>query len=156
MTAVDKKHLLDLLSESHTANLSSLEGNVMEVPVHADSDWQIRDIIWHIAVWDRQVTKSIRAFTAGGEYAIPAHNEDEFNERAFQEGRKLTEEQVIEEYEQARGDFKASVQELPQEKFSEDLLYPWGDERGDISQLVEYMVEHDAEHRDEIAAALAS
>ncbi|GAI75344.1 unnamed protein product [marine sediment metagenome] len=156
MTTVDKKHLLDLLSESHTANMSLLEGNDMEVSVHADSDWQIRDIIWHIAVWDRQVTKSIRAFKDGGEYAIPALKIDEFNERAFQEGRKLTKEQVIEEYEQARGDFKASVQELPQEKYSEDLLYPWGDERGDISQLVEYLVEHDAEHRDEIAAALAS
>ena len=156
MTAVNKKRLLDLLSESHTANMSSLEGNVMEVPVHADSDWQIRDIIWHIAVWDRQVTKSIRAFKDGGEYAILALNEDDFNERAFQEGRKLTEEQVIEGYEQGRADFKASVQELPQEKYSEDLLYPWGDERGDVSQLVEYMVEHDAEHRDEIAAALAS
>ncbi len=156
MTAVNKKHLLVLLSESHTANLSALEGNVMEVPVHADSDWQIKDIIWHIAVWDRQVTKSIQAFSDGGEYALPAFNENEFNERAFQEGRKLTEEQIIEGYEQARADFKASVQELPQEKYSEDLLYPWGDERGDVSQLVEYMVEHDAEHRDEIAAALAS
>ena len=156
MTAKDKKHLLNLLSESHTANMSLLEGNDMEVSVHADSDWQIRDIIWHIAVWDRQVTKSIRAFKDGGEYAIPALKIDEFNERAFQEGRKLTKEQVIEEYEQARGDFKASVQELPQEKYSEDLLYPWGDERGDISQLVAYMVEHDTEHRDEIAAALAS
>jgi len=156
MTAVNKKHLLDLLSESHTANLSSLEGNVMEVPVHADSDWQIRDIIWHIAVWDRQVTKSIQAFSDGDEYALPAFNENDFNERAFQEGRKLTEEQILEGYEQARADFKASVQDLPQEKYSEDLLYPWGDERGVVSRLVEYMVEHDAEHRDEIATALAS
>ena len=156
MTAVNKKHLLDLLSESHTANLSSLEGNVMEVPVHANSDWQIRDIIWHIAVWDRQVTKSIHALTDGDEYVIPAFIEDDFNERAFQEGRKLTDEQIIEGYERGRADFKASVQELPQEKYSEDLLYPWGDERGDVSQLVEYMVEHDTEHRDEIAAALAS
>ena len=156
MTTINKNRLLDLLSKSHTANLTSLEGIDMEVPVHADSDWQIRDIIWHIAVWDRQVSKSIQAFTDGDEYAIPALNEDEFNERAFQEGRMLTEDQIMEEYEQSRADFKASVQNLPQEKYSEDLLYPWGDERGDVSHLVEYMVEHDAEHRDEIAAALAS
>ena len=102
------------------------------------------------------MTKSIQAFSDGDEYALPALNENEFNERAFQEGRKLTGEQIIEDYEQARADFKASVQELLQEKYSEDLLYPWGDERGDVSQLVEYMVEHDAEHRDEIAAALAA
>lgn len=156
MTTGDKKHTLDLLSESHTANLAFFEGNNLQVPVHGNTDWQIRDIIWHIAVWDRQVTKSIRAYKAGGEYVISAFNEDEYNKRGFEEGRKLTEEQVIEEYKQAREDFEISIKELPSEYFSDDFLYPWGDERGDISQLVEYMVEHDGEHRDEIAAALAT
>jgi hypothetical protein len=156
MTILDKKHILDLLSESHTTNLALFEGSNLEVSVHENSDWQIRDIIWHITIWDRQVTKSIRAYKAGGEYAISAFNEDEYNKRGFEEGRKLTEEQVIEDYKQAREDFEISVKELPSEKFSDDMLYPWGDEQGDISQLVKYMVEHDGEHRDEIAAALAT
>jgi len=156
MTILDKKHILDLLSESHTTNLALFEGSNLEVSVHENSDWQIRDIIWHITIWDRQVTKSIRAFMDGGEFAIAAFDEHEFNERAFEEGRILTEDQVIEDYKQAREEFEISVKELPSEKFSDDMLYPWGDEQGDISQLVKYMVEHDGEHRDEIAAALAT
>lgn len=34
--------------------------------------------------------------------------------------------------------------------FPGDLLYPWGGERGTIAQLVEFLIDHDAEHRDEI------
>jgi hypothetical protein len=36
------------------------------------------------------------------------------------------------------------------------MLYPWGDERGDISLLVHYMVEHDEEHLGEILKAVGS
>jgi hypothetical protein len=46
------------------------------------------------------------------------------------------------------------VNDFPVEQWSGDLLYPWGDERGSISTLVEYMMEHDLEHRDEIVKAL--
>lgn len=156
MITKDIKHSLELLSESHNANLNLVEGSDLGTPVHENSDWQIRDIIWHITAWDREVTRSINAFHTGSEYAISAFNEDEYNEFSYHEGRKLTEKQVIDEYKKAREEFKLSVQGIPVEKKSADLLYPWGDERGDIFQLVEYMVEHDAEHRAEISAALGS
>ena len=42
----------------------------------------------------------------------------------------------------------------PPDQFPGDLLYPWGDERGSIAELVEFIVEHDAEHRDEIVKAV--
>lgn len=156
MVTKDKKHMLQLLSESHTANLSLLEGTDLETPVHTNSDWQIRDIIWHLTTWDREVARSIHAFRVGNEYSISSFNEDKYNDSAFQEGRKLIEDQVIEEYKEAREAFVNSVNELPVEKVSEEMLFPWGDESGDIFQLVEYMVEHDAEHRTEITAAIGS
>jgi uncharacterized damage-inducible protein DinB len=68
----------------------------------------------------------------------------------------LNAEQLLVEWDQARDEFSDMVKKFPEDKYSTDLLYPWGDERGDIVQLVEYMVEHDAEHRAEIAAALES
>ncbi len=43
---------------------------------------------------------------------------------------------------------------MPSAQYPGDLLYPWGDERGSIAQLVELIVEHDAEHRDEIVKAV--
>ncbi len=65
----------------------------------------------------------------------------------------MTAEQVYVECERARQEFKDALNEIPLDLFPGDLLYPWGDERGSIAQLVEYMTDHEAEHRDEIVKA---
>ncbi len=154
MTVGDKKHLLKLLTESHSAARATIEGIDPEWRVYTDTGWRIRDIIGHIATWDRQMTKSLRAFQAGTEYSITNLDEHAFNEQAVREQRALTAQQVYVEWEQAREEFKDALKEIPLDLFPGDLLYPWGDERGSIAQLVEFMTEHDAEHRDEIVKAL--
>jgi hypothetical protein len=153
MTAEDKQFLIKLLSDSHTATQATIEGLDPEWPVYEDTGWRIRDIIGHIATWDRQVTQSLRAYRMGVEYSIPNLEEDDFNEGAVAEQRTLTAEQVYTDWEAARQDFIASVGEIPDDLFPGDLLYPWGDERGDIAQLVRYMTDHDQEHRQEIREA---
>jgi hypothetical protein len=156
MNSGDKDYLLDRLAESHSTLQTLLEGINLELLVYSESDWRIRDILGHIATWDREVTKSLRAFLAEIEYVIPGlyGDETEFNEQAVIEQRELSTQQIIAEWEQAREDFKAAINEIPTERFPGDLLYPWGDERGSIAQLVEYMIEHDEEHRDEIVKAV--
>ena len=154
MTAGDKKHLLKLLTESHSATRATIEGIDPDWRVYTATGWRIRDIIGHIATWDRQVTKSLIAFKAGKEYSIQELDEDAFNQQEVLEGRKMTTQQVLKEWEQARKDFIEAVQEISLDRFPGDLLYPWGDERGSIAGLVEYMTDHDAEHRDEIVKAI--
>jgi len=154
MTADDKKRLLDLLTNAHSALRSTVEGIDTELRVHTDSGWRIRDIIGHIATWDREVVKSLSAFQAGTEYSIPDLDEYAFNQQAAVVQQQLTAQQVFAEWEQAREDFKTAVQEIPPDQFPGDLLYPWGDERGSIAELVESMIEHDAEHREEIVKAI--
>ena len=155
MNGDDKKHLLEKITETHSAIRTILEGIDLELRVYADSDWRIRDILGHIATWDREVTKSLRAFLNGTEYFIPDLNEDEteFNQQAVLEQRELSTEQIVSEWEQAREDYKAALNDIPTDQFPGDLLYPWGDERGSIAQLVDYMIEHDEEHRVEIMKA---
>jgi hypothetical protein len=152
MSGDEKKHLLEKLTETHSAILSIIEGIDLELRVYTDSDWRIRDILGHIATWDREVTKSLRAFVGGTEYFIPDMNGDEtdFNEQAVIVQRTLSTQRIVAEWEQAREDFKAALSDIPIDRFPGDLLYPWGDERGSIPQLVEYMIEHDEEHRNEI------
>jgi len=156
MTVDEKKRLLDLLADAHSALRATVEGVDPELRVHTDTDtgWRIRDILGHIATWDREVAKSIRAFRTGTEYCIPDLDEDVFNHQAALVQRELSAQQAFAEWEQAREDFKAAVQEMPSDQFPGDLLFPWGDERGSIAQIVEYMVEHDTEHRDEIVKAI--
>jgi hypothetical protein len=154
MNVKDKNDLLERLTETHVAIQETLKGTDLEFRVYTDSDWRIRDILGHITTWDREVTKSLRAFIAGTEYAILDLDEDIFNQQAVLAQRELPAQQIYLEWEQAREDFKAAIQEIPREKFAGELLYPWGDERGDIPQLVEFLIAHDNEHREEIERAI--
>lgn len=154
MTLDEKRRLLELLVQTHSVTRAILEGIDLDMRVYSDAGWRIRDIIGHIATWDRQVAKSLRAYRIGQEYAIPEFNEDTFNQEDVLSQGESTNQEVFDEWEQARDDFKAAVKDLPLEQFPGDLLYPWGDERGTIAHLVEMMAEHDVEHSDEIVKAI--
>jgi hypothetical protein len=144
------------LITSYSTTLNATKGIDLKIIVYEDPPWELRDVLWHIAIWDRQVTKSIQSFTDGGEYSIPSFDEDKFNAEAFLRGKNLTESQILEEYDQARRGFRDAVQGLPVEKYATNFLYPWGDESGNITTLVEDMLEHDREHLAEINAVIKS
>jgi hypothetical protein len=150
----NQEQLSKLLLTSYSTTLNVIDGIDLKIIVYSDPAWQLRDVLWHIAVWDRQVTKSIQAFKDGREYSIPGFDEDKFNDEAFLEGKKLTDDQILEEYDQARRGFIDAVQEFPVAKYSSDFLYPWGDESGNLTTLVEDMHKHDQEHLAEINAVI--
>ena len=156
MSTKDKKNLLDKLTEAHLATLVVLEKTNLEMPIYEDSGWRVRDILGHIATWNQQTAISINAYRAGEEYLIPDLDEEEadFNGRAVEEQKKLSSQQLLSEWEEAYNELKKAVQDMPADRFPGDMLYPWGDERGSIVDLVEYMIEHCDEHRDEIIKAL--
>ena len=146
--------LIDKLAESYTDTRMLIEGIDLDICVYTDAEWRIKDIIGHVTTWDRQVIRSLNAFIAGIEYSIPELEEDSFNQQQVLEKRNMTASQVFIDAEQARKDFIEAVREIPLDRFPGDLLYPWGDERGSIVTLVEYMIDHEHEHRDEIVKAI--
>jgi hypothetical protein len=155
MSANEKKRLIDSLTEAHLAVRTALDDVDLEKPVYEDTGWRVRDILGHIATWDQVVAKSLRAYLAGSEYLVPnsSEYEDDFNESEVLEQQKMSTQQILDEFETAYEEFKKAIQEIPEEQFPGDLLYPWGDERGDIATMVDYMIEHAIEHRDEIIKA---
>ena len=160
MTIKDKNYLLNLLEESHSAVRKAIMATDPVMRVYTDEDsgteWRVRDIVGHITTWDHQVAKSLRAYQSGEEYIISAWDEDEddFNQQAVLEQRNLTTQRLFAEWEKSHEEFKEAVQGIPDDHFPGDLLYPWGNERGTIAALVEYMTDHAIEHRDEIMQAI--
>jgi len=156
MSVKDKEQLLEILAETHLAIRSKLNEVDLELPVHGESGWRVRDILGHIATWDLETARSIDAYREGSEYSIPDLDDTEidYNERAVRAQQKLSNEQLFNEWEQAYEELRRSVQEMPIELFSGDMLYPWGSERGSVVRLVEYMLEHAVDHRDEILKAI--
>ena len=158
MNLNEKEYLLNKLTETHLTIQSLIEGVDLELEVYSETNWRIRDLLGHIATWDREITRSLQAFINDSEYLTPDLDEEEtdFNQRAIEEQRSLSTEQIIAEWKQARVEFKEAIRAIPEDRFPGDLLYPWGDERGRIAQLVEYMIEHDEEHHQEIEEFLQS
>jgi len=156
MNIDDKNYLLERLTETHAALKGIVDGVDLAISVYTDPDWQIKDVLGHIATWDREVAKSLRAFMDETEYLTLNldDEETEFNQQEVLEYRKLSTQQLVEEWEQARSDFKNALNEIPLNQFPGDLVYPWGEESGSIGNLVKYMIDHTSEHLEEIMAAI--
>ena len=151
-----KKYLLERLSDTHSSLQEVLKEVDLELVVYMDTEWQIRDILGHIATWDREVTRALRAYLEGSEYVIQglAGDETDFNAQKVTEQRVLSTSEIYDEWNQARDDFKEVVSKIPPDQFSSELPFPWGDESGSISVLINYMIEHNEEHQSEIVEAL--
>jgi hypothetical protein len=154
----DKEYLINRLTETHNEIQKIIERIDLDIQVYDDPKWRVRDIVGHIATWDREMIKTLQAFLDGTEYIIPGieKNESNFNEIAVLEQRKLSTDQILDEWSLARKDFLAVIQDIPDDRFPGDFIFPWGDERGSIRILLDYFIEHDEEHRDEIINALKS
>ena len=117
MTVVEKAQLLDALSESFAATRAVWEQADPEMQVYGDTGWRVRDILAHIAVWDLEAVKSLRAYRVDGEYAIPNLEEDEFNQQSLLGWRELSAEAVLIQYEQARQDFIDALKDIPSDMY---------------------------------------
>ena len=156
MNIEHKENILTRLSDSHTELEQALEGLDLELVIHPDTGWCIRDILGHIATWDRVLIHSIQTFLEGSEYVIPGMvgDETDYNTQKVAEQKKLSSLEILKEWNQAREDFITIVQQIPTDKFFDELAFPWGDERGSLSVMIEYMIEHNGEHQNEIMEAL--
>ena len=104
MTMEERQRLIDTLNDTYSKLLTLIDDIDPETQVNPETDWRIRDIVGHLAVWDREVARSIRAFQSGAEYTIPNFDEDGFNKHELQEQRKRSNEEVFALWEQERGE----------------------------------------------------
>lgn len=156
MSVKDKNQLIELLTQTHLAARETLGGVDLTLRIYTESGWRVRDIVGHLATWDQHTALSLRAYQTGSEYLIPDYIEDEakYNQAVVLEQQKLSDKQILEVWEKSYEGLRAAVQEMPEDRFPGDMLYPWGDERGSIIKLVEYFIEHTEEHREEIVSAV--
>lgn len=144
-----RKQLMEMMEESHAALLAVVEQVDLEKVLHPESGWRGREILSHIGAWDRVMAEALDAFARGDVLVIPDYDEDRYNLEAPKRQRDLSTGQIVADWKAARGELIAALRAMPEEKFSEDLRYPWGDEEGSIYVLLKYFYGHDYEHRDE-------
>lgn len=152
MSDKEKQNLLEKLDKHRLALNAELKEIDLQKIVYENSGWRVRDVIGHIATWNLETARSLNAYQAGSEYSIPdlQETEEDYNERAVVAQKRFSDSQVLIEWEHSLDELSRAIQEIPSDNFSGTLLYPWGDEYGSITLLVEYMIGHAIEHLDDI------
>jgi hypothetical protein len=137
--------MLDLLDNTRRDTRSVLSALDPERVVHGDERaWRVRDVLGHLAVWNGEAARSLRAYAAGGEYfCIPSESEYyEYNGPAADERRSWPMQQVWAEYEQSHDQLRSMVEMMPLAKWNGEMLYPWHD-RGTVEGLISTMMNHE-------------
>ena len=156
MNAHIKDQTIKRLAQTHDDLEKSIKGLDLELVIHPETGWMIRDILGHIAIWDRILIRAINTFLSGSEYIIPGMvgDETDFNEAQVKAQKKFSSDHIYQEWIQARKDFIEAVDNIPAGRFTDELAFPWGDESGSLKLMIEYMIEHNGEHQQEIQDAL--
>jgi hypothetical protein len=150
-----RSRMLKLLDVTRHKTRLSLAGIDPTIVIHSDDRaWRFRDILGHIGVWNGEAAQSLLAHTEGGEYhCVPSEAKyDEYNGAAAEERRTWTIEQIWAEYDASCDQLKLLVGTMPDEKWNQDMLYPWN-ERGTIRNLVEVMMKHEVDHIEVVVKA---
>jgi uncharacterized damage-inducible protein DinB/predicted RNase H-like HicB family nuclease len=147
-------HLLARLSAERAGLLEQLigldEGALTEVPM-LDS-WTVKDLLAHVAAWDRWEERTMKCMVAGGTPDFTAVQDFDASNAAFVAewcDRPLAE--VLAELQAARADWVAWLESLSEEEFFRYRSYAGWDWSFSVVPL-QVQWQHDAEHAAQIAA----
>lgn len=146
------RKIIKKIEKSHSDIKEICIGKKLETVVYSEEKWSIRDVLGHIATWDFEIIKSINAFLEGGSYVIRNLDDDEydFNNAAVMEYRKISEDDLLAEWEKANSKLIEILSGISPDKLEKEFEYPWGEEMGNVLTLAEFMIEHKEEHKEEI------
>jgi hypothetical protein len=112
--------------------------------------WTIHQMLAHMTGWDDASIDSLRAHIAGNIPATPADRGiDEYNARTVTSRQDLDLEHILKECQKTRQMLKKIIEDMPENKFVEPLIVPWG-EKGTVKDLIEVFIEHEEEHARDI------
>lgn len=115
-------------------------------------EWTAKDLLPHVATWDKQITEPIELILAGREGDIVGLDADAHNAALYAERKGWLLEQALQAALQARSDFLATLARVDDETFERPyrLPLPWGE--ATVRQWTEWRAKHDRAHAADLAA----
>jgi len=113
-------------------------------------EWGLKELLAHFAGWDDATAAGVRGCLAGENPIIVApRGPNEYNARTVSERESLPLGHIIKEWELNRKLLLDLVEQIPEDKFDTQTIYPWGEE-GTLADLALGMAEHELFHIGEI------
>ena len=114
-------------------------------------EWKLKELLAHFAGWDDAVLIGARACLAGENPIIIAPlGPDDYNRRTVNERESLPLGHIVKEWELNRELLMNLIEEIDEDKFDTDTIYPWGEE-GSLGDLILGMAGHELYHIGEIS-----
>jgi hypothetical protein len=116
--------------------------------------WKLKEIVDHIAGWDDAVIASLASHGQGDVPRVTApYGIDRYNAETVVTRETLPYDRSIREFHRTREILRQIIMDLPDEKFAQPLVLPWG-LTGTVSDVVEVFVHHEHEHAEDLEAIL--
>jgi hypothetical protein len=144
MTSVDRDFLLRRLDETR----SKIEDLLVKIDEGKEiyPGWSIKELLAHMTGWDDATIDSLRAHVIGRPPSVPAiHSLDKYNDGTVSSRKDLNYNQVLKEWRLTRHVLRTIIEQMPEDKFFEPLIVPWGRE-ATVTYLVDMFREHEQEH----------
>jgi len=118
--------------------------------------WKMKEVLAHITGWDDATIAALSSHAAGDTPATPARRGiDYYNAETVSTREELPYPHIVREWENTREQLIKVLQTMPDEKFDQPLVFPWGP-TGSVAEIVGIMIHHEHEHADEISGLLQS
>jgi hypothetical protein len=148
MSEAERQFLLHRLDETRATIeeiLPNIDPNKQIYP-----GWTIKDMLAHMTGWDDATIDSLRAHVIGRPPSVEAiRSMDEYNEHTVSSRQDLNYDHILREWRLTRQVLRTVIEQMPEDKFLEPLIVPWG-EKATVTFLVEMFRDHEDEHIQDI------
>jgi hypothetical protein len=128
-----------------TESLRNMKEEVWGLSIE-EGKWSVKDIIIHIALWDKYFyEEAIKKVATHQPLTVIHLDYDEFNSKSMSYGRSITTDQLIEEAIEYRSNIIADIRTMSDEVIARDYL----DGDGHIFNVTQYVKDfiwHDQHH----------
>lgn len=112
--------------------------------------WAIKDMLAHMTGWDDATIDALRAHVVGRPPSLDAiRSLDEYNKHTVSSRADLDYDHVLKEWRLTRQVLRTLIEQMPEDKFVQPLLVPWGD-TATVTYLVDMFRDHEEEHTRDI------
>jgi hypothetical protein len=143
-----RDELFEILGRSRAKmidNLDVIDKNREIYPL-----WTIREMLAHLSGWDDAVIGFIQSLMEGEIPATPAAlGVDDYNEKTLATREGLDYDHVYREYIQTRKMVLKLLEQVPEEKITQQYILPWGDP-GNLVDIVNIFGPHEEEHAEDV------
>lgn len=148
MSITAKEEALDKLAKSRLALRQAIEGLSEEemAQVQVEGVWTAKDIVGHIASWDKTFLDPLRGYADGGSFDVQVIEDYlAWNDEQAAIKQALPLDAVLDELATVRHELVATVGRLSAEQWEQTLPFPWGG-TGTIAQALGGLAHHELEH----------